>query len=602
MFHKLAPLALAIAVAATLTTLGCDGDDGGPVVVATVEVSPATVTVASGSTQQYSAVARDGNGNVITGRSFTWTSADQTVALVDNTGLATAGIMGTTYIRAATGGVTDSAEIVVIPNNLPDPPDDQFQDTNGDGIDGVIAGAVFVAPPPTGDDANAGTPDEPKATIAAAIAAAVADGTKDQVYISNGTYLETVTLVAGISLYGGYDEASDWDPSASNVATIDGDTTAVIGASINQPTVLDLLTIESADNLQLGGNSTGIYLTESTMVTLRNLTVTAGDGGAGIAGTPGSQGLPGKDGQAGTLPVGGAGGDTVMAADLSRPGSGKGGDGGNGSTTVGVNGGDGGNGLPWLPGGGGPGGLGGLEPQPGDLDACAVPGLDGEPGGIGSIALDGLAGGGGDGDGSVVSGRWVGTPGADGEYGAPGFGGGAGGGGSAGRELGPAPCPVLAGGGGGGGGSGGQGGDFGTGGQGGGGSFGIFANNTIVDIEASTITAGNGGAGGDGGDAGPGGDGGNGAPGSGGDVSQSDPALAGGRGGDGGNGGAGGLGGAGGGGGGGVSYAVYRAGTSTVTISTATLTAGTGGAGGLGGLGGTGGGDGTAGSSGERNW
>jgi hypothetical protein len=535
-----------------------------------VDVTPTTATVASGSTQQYTAIPRDANGTAIVGVGVTWTSADQTVASVNNVGLATAGVMGTTYIRARAGGVTDSAEIVVIPNNQADPPDDLFEDTNGDGIDGEIAGAVFVAPPPTGDDANVGTPDEPKATIAAAIAAAVADANKDQVYISSGTYSETVTLVAGVSLFGGYDAASDWERSFSNTAIIDGDTTAVIGASIGQPTVVDLLTIESASNTQLGGNSTGIYLTESTLVTLRNLTVTAGAGGAGIAGTDGSQGLPGKDGQGGGLPTGGIYGDTVEAP--GRQPSGRGGAGGNGSTDILLAGGDGGDGLS-IPGGGS-GGAGG-PPVSGTEDPCDIDGFNGDDGLTGSFGLEGLAGAGGNGDGSVVGGRWVGSPGADGTYGAPGFGGGGGGGGGAGRQFVPGPgCLPLAGGGGGGGGSGGQGGDFGTAGLGGGGSFGIFANNTTVDVEASSITAGNGGAGGDGGDGGPGGTGGNGAPGSGGDASQ--PPFFGGSGGTGGNGGAGGAGGPGGGGGGGVSYAVYTAVPAVTRVTRARAASGIG--------------------------
>jgi hypothetical protein len=587
MFRKLAPLALAFAVVATLTTLGCDGDDGGPAVVVTVVVSPDSAMVDAGATTQYTAQAFDGSGNPISGLSFTWSSADQSVASVDNTGLATGVVMGTTYIRASTGGVIDSVKIVVIPNSQPDPPDDLFQDTNGDGIDGEVAGAVFVAPPPTGDDGNAGTPDEPKATIAAAIAAAVADANKDQVYISSGTYSETVTLVAGISLYGGYDAASDWDRSFSNTATIDGDTTAVIGASISQPTVLDLLTIESADNTEPGGNSTGIYLSESTFVTLRNLTVTAGAGGAGIAGTAGAAGAVGLNGQNASIvpPAGGAGGDTVPGGDPQYPPSGKGGDGGNGATTFPAAGGDGGDGLPTP--GGGLGGAGGPDPT-GEGDLCNLDGLPGSNGGVGADGLDGLAGSGGSGAGNVIAGRWFGDAGDAGTRGDPAFGGGGGGGGSAGREQSAMTCYAVLGGGGGGGGSGGQAGEVGEGGTGGGGSFGIFVYNTTVDIEASTITSGNGGDGGDGGAGGVGGAGGSGGQGSNGDVSQL--GFQGGPGGDGGNGGQGGDGGPGGGGGGGVSYPVYAAGTSNVTINgSTTLAHGTGGAGGAAAPGGNGG-------------
>jgi hypothetical protein len=71
MFRKLTLLPLAIAVAATLTTLGCDGDDGGPPVVVTVVVSPDSAMVDAGATTQYTAQAFDGNDNPISGVSFT---------------------------------------------------------------------------------------------------------------------------------------------------------------------------------------------------------------------------------------------------------------------------------------------------------------------------------------------------------------------------------------------------------------------------------------------------------------------------------------------------------------------------------------------------
>ena len=74
-----------------------------------------------------------------------------------------------------------------------DRPDLAFEDTNCDGIDGDRAGAIFAAP--GGRDADPGTLTRPKRTLAAAIAAARAQG-KD-VYLAGGTYPGSVALADG---------------------------------------------------------------------------------------------------------------------------------------------------------------------------------------------------------------------------------------------------------------------------------------------------------------------------------------------------------------------------------------------------------------------
>ncbi|NIR42390.1 MAG: Ig-like domain-containing protein [Gemmatimonadetes bacterium] len=590
MFRALAPLVLLFTLTLTFTTAACDGDGGEPAIIASIDVTPDPDTVQAGGTAQFAATARDASGNIIFGVTFTWISGSNAIATVDASGLATGVVAGSTEIRATADGITGSAVLVVIPNNNTDAPDDGFVDANGDGIDGDASVAIFVAT--SGDDANPGTRAEPKRTIAAAIAAAQADAGKSHVYVSSGTYSESVELVDAISLYGGYDAASDWARSLSNVATIDGDTIAVKGVGIQSLTFVDLFTIQSANNTRSGGNSTGVHLASSSMVRLRNLTITAGNGGSGATGNDGAQGALGLAGQDGAIPTGGAGGDTVTGV---MP-SGKGGDGGNGADVFPAAGGTGGDGLPQP--GGGLGGAGGPDPAAGDPDACDINGLPGDIGGVGGYGLAGIPGGGGNGQGSVVSGYWRGSPGLDGAIGSPGFGGGGGGGGSAGREMTATVCQPVFGGGGGGGGSGGQAGEGAQGGQGGGGSFGIFVLDTSVQIERSDVTAGDGGDGGGGGTGGTGGTGGSGGLGSNGDMTQG--GLMGGRGGDGGDGGSGGDGGHGGGAGGGISFAIYQAGTSTVSLDGATtLTAGSGGAGGTAPMGGN---NGQAGNSGDKNF
>lgn len=86
----------------------------GPGAVATVTVTPGTVTLtAAGATQQYAAEARDADGTPVS-TTFTWSSADDTVATVDPaTGLASAVMTGVTTISATAGGVTGSATLTV---------------------------------------------------------------------------------------------------------------------------------------------------------------------------------------------------------------------------------------------------------------------------------------------------------------------------------------------------------------------------------------------------------------------------------------------------------------------------------------------------------
>lgn len=109
----------ALAVLTTMAVLACGGD-GGPAepetpVVALVEVTPGTDTlIALGQTRQFAAVARDGRGNPITGKTFTWQSSAPAVATVDPaTGLVTAVTNGTATITATVDQKSGQASLAV---------------------------------------------------------------------------------------------------------------------------------------------------------------------------------------------------------------------------------------------------------------------------------------------------------------------------------------------------------------------------------------------------------------------------------------------------------------------------------------------------------
>src|SRR5690242_13474167 len=81
--------------------------------VATVTVSPASVNLQTGQTSQLTASLKDANGNVLTGRTVTWSSDNGNVATVSGTGLVTAGSAGTATISATSGGKTGTASVTV---------------------------------------------------------------------------------------------------------------------------------------------------------------------------------------------------------------------------------------------------------------------------------------------------------------------------------------------------------------------------------------------------------------------------------------------------------------------------------------------------------
>jgi len=75
--------------------------------------SPALAFTQLRDTTQLSAVAFDADNDVVPNVSFTWSSADTTVAVVNNTGLVTAVYDGATTITAEADGVADSSDMRV---------------------------------------------------------------------------------------------------------------------------------------------------------------------------------------------------------------------------------------------------------------------------------------------------------------------------------------------------------------------------------------------------------------------------------------------------------------------------------------------------------
>src|SRR4051812_4184530 len=100
-----------IAIAILFAAAGCGGSSDSPAApgTPTTPVTPATPTVATvivtgtasleaGKTVKLSAEARDAAGAVMTGKTFTWSSANETVASVTSDGTVTGKTAGTASI------------------------------------------------------------------------------------------------------------------------------------------------------------------------------------------------------------------------------------------------------------------------------------------------------------------------------------------------------------------------------------------------------------------------------------------------------------------------------------------------------------------------
>ncbi len=83
-----------------------------PPVVGSIEVAPLDVTLEPGGTQQYRALVSDVNGNPMTA-DVTWSSSDESVAIVDQSGLVTAVSQGIAIITASIESVSGSATLIV---------------------------------------------------------------------------------------------------------------------------------------------------------------------------------------------------------------------------------------------------------------------------------------------------------------------------------------------------------------------------------------------------------------------------------------------------------------------------------------------------------
>ena len=154
----------------------------------------------------------------------------------------------------------------------------------------IVCHGTFVAPAPTGLATNSGASNAPLNTITAAIANAHNLGGTAAVCVcappaapSSATYTESVTMVQGVSVFGGY-RCDTWARAIGTYVTRIQDTTPA-GVSfpigITSTTSLDGMTVLGAGSSS-PGPSTAITITDSSP-TLQDVIATSASGTTGIA-------------------------------------------------------------------------------------------------------------------------------------------------------------------------------------------------------------------------------------------------------------------------------------------------------------------------------
>ncbi len=179
---------------------------------------------------------------------------------------------------------------------------------------------VFVAP--SGSDVNScGTRTNACKTLTYAIATAKAASAKTTIYVAGGTYAESVTLDAALTIEGGWaDSGGSWTPvcgsNTSTVVTIQGVTNTTVHVLFTGAATLRNVKVTSKAAADPGETLYGIFVVGSTTnLTLDQVVVDIAAGGVGDNGVAGGSAVDATDagctannGAPGTSGTAGAGG------------------------------------------------------------------------------------------------------------------------------------------------------------------------------------------------------------------------------------------------------------------------------------------------------
>jgi hypothetical protein len=125
--------------------------------VASVSVTPVATSVLVGGTTQLTATVKDANGNVLTGRTVTWSSSDESKVRVSATGVVTGVALGSATITATSEGKSGTSTVYVT-DGTPPIVASVSPDTLTAGISATINGTGFSPNPGQNSVTVAGVP------------------------------------------------------------------------------------------------------------------------------------------------------------------------------------------------------------------------------------------------------------------------------------------------------------------------------------------------------------------------------------------------------------------------------------------------------------
>lgn len=245
------PRSHSVALAATLLLAACGDGSTGPQPVASVDVSPPSVTLAAGQVVSLAATPRDASGNALPDRELTWSADDPTVASVDANGTVTGVGAGTTQIHATSEGVGGASSVTVqpppvaavevLPAQVSLLPGEtaQLTATARDAQDNVLAGQTFSW---VSDDQSVATVDQ------AGLVTSVAPGAASIFAISGG---RSGSSAVGVD-----------DPNAARVLSVDpaviveGQPATIGGANFSGVVAEDVVTIDGVRATVTGATPT----------------------------------------------------------------------------------------------------------------------------------------------------------------------------------------------------------------------------------------------------------------------------------------------------------------------------------------------------------
>ena len=235
--------------------------------VATVTVAPSASTLTVGATQQLTATTLDASGNVLAGRTVTWSSSDVTKATVSASGMVTAVAAGSAVITATSESRSGTAAITIS-----GPPAPVATVTLAPGSASVTVGAT-VTLTATARDASGN-----------ALSGRVFSASSSNAAVATGSFTGNVLTITGVSAGTATLTATSEGQSGSATVAVAAAAAQCTSGTALQMNLGDVRTLTAAQvaSLCLGG---GASATEYALISFGNSTVAASTVPVQVAGT-----------------------------------------------------------------------------------------------------------------------------------------------------------------------------------------------------------------------------------------------------------------------------------------------------------------------------